>query len=429
MNTDIYAVLLLIVVVIWPLLLAIPALHARLPWPRHLAIIPAVLLAVLPGGASLELPWLLFGTGFAMEGESRWILAMSATIWFAAAAITKPSKHDFANQRTTTFFLLTLAGNLGAVLATDLVGFFCFATLMGYGFYGLLVQGGDEVARRAGCRYLIVLIVADLLLFEALLLAAFATENLRFEAVHEAMAGASSSSFYLWMVFIGFALKAGVWPAHLWLTTAFNSAPRSTALLLGGVPVAMGLLGAVRWLPLGEHAFGVSALIIQGVGVAAMLYAILRFFTHVSVKSLPAWTAVALTGLFIVALGGGLAHPALWRQYEFIAYPFIALVAIFLATLTFIIGRMQGAHQFPVVASQRVEMMSRWVNGWTEGRHQWANDRLLGLQSLWRVSWLKAARQYQRILGGQKLRDLTNGWDVKITLFVLLGLAIAWLAG
>jgi len=426
MNVEI-SVILLCFVVAWPLLLAIPALHSRLPRPRHLAIIPAALLAVLPGEASLELPWLFFGAGCAIDGESRWILAMSVAIWFVAAAIIKPSKHDFADQRTTTYFLLTLAGNLGAVLASDLVGFFCFTTLMGYGLYGLLIQSGDEAARRAGRCYLIVLIVADLLLFEALLLAAFVTEDLRFAVVREAMAEASSAQFYLWMAFIGFALKAGVWPAHLWLTAVFSSVSRSTALLLGGVPVAMGLFGAVRWLPIGEHAFGVAAMIIQGIGIAAVLYAMFRFFTQVSVKSLPAWTAVALTGLFIVALGGGLAHPEMWHQYESLAYPVIALVAIFLATLTFIIGRMQGAHQAPAVASQRVETVRR-VAEWIEGCQRCAKDRLSGLQSLWHTSWLKATRQYQRIMDGQKPIGLRDEWRVRIILFVLLGLTIAWLA-
>lgn len=425
MNVEVYAMLLCFVVA-WPLLLAIPALHSRLPWPRYLAIIPAALLTVLPGETSLELPWLLFGTGFAIDGERRWILAMSVAIWFAAAAIMKPSKHDFADQRTTTFFLLTLAGNLGAVLATDLVGFFCFATLMGYGFYGLLIQGGDEAAQRAGRRYLIVLIVADLLLFEALLLAAFTTENLRFEGVREAMAGALSSQLYFWMVFIGFALKAGAWPAHLWLTAAFRSAPRSTALLLGGVPVAMGLLGAVRWLPIGEHDFGVAALFIQGIGGAAILYAILRFFSHVSVKSLPAWTSVAVTGLFIAALGGGLAHSAVWREYESLSYPFIALEAIFLAILAFVVGRTSDTSQPPVVTPQRVEVVTQWAARWTSKIQQWIKDRLSGL---WRASWLKPTKQSEYIVDGQKPRSLMNDWSVRITLFVLLGLTMAWLAG
>jgi len=426
MNTETYAVLLLMVVA-WPLLLAIPALHFRLPWPRYLAIIPAALLTMLPGEVSLELPWLLFGTGFAMEGESRWILAMSVAIWFAAAAIMRPSKYDFVDQRTTTFFLLTMAGSLGAVLTSDLVGFFCFATLMGYGFYGLLIQNVDEAARRAGRFYLIFLIVADLLLFEALLLAAFVTDDLRFAVVHEAMAGASSAQFYLWMVFISFALKAGVWPAHLWLTVAFSSAGRSTALLLGGVPVAMALLGAVRWLPIGEQDFGVSALIVQGLGVVAVLYAVLKIFTRASGESLPAWAAVAATGLFVVALGGGLAHPALWQQYEFFAYPFIALLAILLATLAYLVGGTSDT-KLPVVVPQRTDVVTQWTVRCIATIQQWIKERLSGIQSHLHTSWLKSTSRCQQIVGRQKPRALRNEWGVRITFFVLLGLAMAWLA-
>jgi len=420
MNVEIYAILLCFVVV-WPLLLAIPALHSRLPWPRHLAIMPAAVLVVLPGEVSLELPWLLFGTGFVIDGESRWILAMSTAVWFAASAITKPSKLDFADQRTTTFFLLTLAGNLGAVLATDLIGFFCFATLMGYGFYGLLIQTGDEAARRAGRRYLIVLIVADLLLFEALLLAAFTAESLRFEAVSEAMAGAPSSSFYLWMVLIGFALKAGAWPAHLWLTVAFSSAPRSTALLLGGVPVAMGLLGAVRWLPLGEHAFGTSAMIIQVMGMAAVLYAVLRFFTRSPVNLLFVWGSIATTGVFITALGTGLAHPAVWSRYEFLSYPFITLTGIVLAILAFAISRRQNLYLQPDFSLPRVEALCQLAKRWCCMLQQRFQDKLFQFKSLARP---------QRILDWQKkMSGFGGGWRSRVTLFVLLGLAMAWLGG
>jgi len=427
MNVELYPMLLLMVVA-WPLLLVIPALYLRLLWPCHLAIVPALLLALLPGEATLELPWLLFGTGFAIDGETRWILAVSVAIWFAAATVAKPSKRDFADQRTTTFFLFTLAGNLGAVLATDLMGFFCFATLMGYGFYGLLIQGGDEAARLAGRRYLIVLIVADLLLFEALLLAAFTTENLHFEIVREAIAKASSSPFYFWMVLIGFVLKAGIWPAHLWLTATFSSATRSTALLLGGVPVAMGLLGVMRWLPLGEHAFNVSGMVMQILGVAAVLYAVLRFFTQASVKSLPAWTAVALTGLFIAALGAGLADPSVWRQYESLAHPFIASVGLLLAALTFVAGRMGDTRQSPAASSQWVEAMSRWLARWMGSVQRWAEDRLSGFQSLWCVSWQKILKKNLRILDWQKTMGFMGGWNARITMFVLLALALAWLA-
>ncbi len=416
--------LLLGVVVAWPLLLAFPALYARVPWPRQLATVPALLLAVLPGEASLELSWLLFGTGFAIDGQSRWILATAVAVWLMAAVTAQPANEGNAGRCTTPFFMLTLGGNLGAILATDLVGFFSFATVMGYGFYGLLIQGSDEAARRSGRCYLLFLIVADLLLFEALLLAAFTAEDLRYETVGEAMVGASSMSLYLWLVLIGFMLKAGVWPLHWWLTAAFCTSPRTTALLLGGVPVAMGLLGLLRWLPLGEYAAGGSVMLIQVMGAGAVLYAV---FARGSVKTLPARVAVSVTGLFVVALGSGLAYPAVWRQYEFIGYPFIASLGILLAGLGFTTGRMKGARYMSTFASRRLGALQPEVGRWIEIVYQWAGDRFSGLHSLWRVSWLKAVKW--RIPDWRNLRTLVEGWSATITLFVLLGLALAWLAG
>ncbi len=429
MTGDIYDIFLLMAVV-GPLLLAIPALRSRLPWPRHLAIIPAVVLTVLPGDASLSMPWLFFGTGFAVDGDVRWILVMSVAIWLTAATVAKSSRNSPTYDRGTTFFMLTLAGNLGSVLATNLVGFFSFSTLMGYGFYGLLIHTGNAQPRRAGRLYLIFLIVADLFLFEALLLAALSTGgNLQYEVVRQTMAGSSSTQFYLWMALFGFALKTGIWPFHMWLSAAFKSAPLSTTLLLGGVPIAMGLLGAIRWLPFGEPGFYIFGMIILVMGVTAILYAILRLFMHAPLKMLPAWSSVVVTGLFFAALGTGLAHPATWHQYEYLTHPFIALLGIFLATLTFTIGRLQDKHQALDVDLQRENVLSLWVEGAMGVFQRQAKDRLLLLQSLWYNSWLKAVEQHQRILNWQKPAVFMGGWTTTITMFVLLGLVLAWLAG
>lgn len=343
MNTTLQTLALWLAVV-WPLLLAIPALHSRLPWPRHLALAPALLLLLLPGDATLALPWLLLGSGFAIDGEIRWLLAMAVTIWLMAATLTQPS------ARGTTLFMLTLAGNLGAILATTLTGFFSFTTLMGYGFYGLLIQGGDAASRRAGQRYLLVLIAADLLLFEALLLAAATSGDLRYEAVRQTMAEGPFAQLYLWMALAGFLLKIGLWPAHRWLLAAFRSAPTATALLLGGVPVAMGLLGAVRWLPMGEDA----------------LY---------------------LPGMALLTLGGAILGVALQRHRE--------------------------SDPPRAAAWRRLELLRQWA----------ASRGQAG------VSWLAALKRHKPPLPWPKLPGFVAGWGINITLFVLLGLVLAWLAG
>ncbi|MFW2373711.1 MAG: proton-conducting transporter membrane subunit [Gammaproteobacteria bacterium] len=427
MNLDIYSITLWMAV-IWPLLLAVPALCSRLPWPRHLALIPAMVLLILPGTASLELPWLLFGTGFAIDHNSRWILAMSITIWLMAATMEKTSNHNSSVNQANTFFMLTLAGNLGALLSTDLVGFFSFSALMGYGFYGLLIEGGNAQIRRAGRVYIIFLVLADLALFEALLLAAYSTENLHYSSVRQAMPATGSSQFYFWMAFTGFALKAGIWPVQLWLSASYRSAAVSRTLLLAGVPVAMALLGALRWLGIGEPSLSMMGMPVQILGLVAMLYTALRLITHKSIRRIPERLCMFGTGLFIAALGTGLAHPPLWHQYSYLVYPFIALWGIVLAVLVIMLASFQDTHPEPDFTLQALKTLGISAERWINMSGQWANNKRVSLQRFSLSLMLKMVKQCQTILDWPKLNHLVNGWSARITLLVLLGLAMAWLA-
>jgi formate hydrogenlyase subunit 3/multisubunit Na+/H+ antiporter MnhD subunit len=425
MSETVHAVFLWLAVA-WPLLLAIPALQSRVPWSRHLAIVPAVVLMVLPGETSLGFPWFIFGTGLAVDGDIRWILAMSITVWLAAATALSPGQQTRAQGRTIPFFMLTLAGNLGAVLAADLVTFFSFSTLMGYSLYGLLIGEGDEAARRAARLYVIVLIIADLALFEALLLAAAVTEELGFETVRRAMADTTASPSYLWMALAGFALRAGIWPLHRWLTGSFRAAPRSAVLLLGGVPVAMGLLGAVRWLPLGETASQGPGSLIQVIGVAAMLYAAARALSWPRVTLLPAWIALGATGLFVVHLGRGLVNPDTWLHYEHLSYPFIAFLGVFITALTWMSRWLIHEHDRPAPVSGTVQTWLSRLEPWPGRLQQTITGRFAGLRSscrrLQRVEPFLSTSKWQQLLDDGE-RGIQR-WGLTITVLVIIGIVV-----
>jgi multicomponent K+:H+ antiporter subunit D len=427
MSEKIYAMTLLLVVV-WPLLLAIPILRAHLPWPRHLAIIPAAVLILVFQDVSLDLDWLLLGTGFAIDANVRWMLMLSVAVWLMAASVSTDSNRDTADDRAATFFLLTMAGNLGAVLAADLVGFFCFSTIMGYGFYGLLIQGGNAAVRRAGRLYIIFLVAADLALFEALLLAAFATQDLRFIAVQQAMAGSATTSLYFWMAFAAFVLRAGIWPFHLWLTSLFKFASVSICLLVVGLPVATGLFGALRWLPLGLSASAGPGLVILIIGITAVLFGLFRLFSRFSNRMLPGWGTVVLSGLFIAALGVGLMQPAVWLQYAYLQYPLIAGIVLLLAVIIMLVGDSRDRHPEHDLAMDRVEALSREVAQRGGVMLQWSQNRVRQIRSFGLALWLKTVRQARRVIDRLKTVNVVSQWTASITMFVLIGLALAWLA-
>ena len=316
--------------VLWPLLLALPGLHRRLPHARYLALLPALGLLVLPGQAALNLPWLLSGAVLGIDNNSRWLLGMVLVVWAVAIHLLRDVPQETAS-RETPVLLLTLTGSLGVILAMDLSTFFVFGTLMGYGFYGLLVRHVDA---RAARRYMILLILADLALFESLLLAAFATSDLRYVAVHQSLSSQPGAAVYLWMVLLGFVFKAGLWPAHAWLFACYSSAPRSLKTLLAGVPVAMALLGALRWLPQGQAAYPGPATALLLVGIGTLALALYQRIRH-PYRHTPTGLALA-SGGFILFLAVGLASPMFWQESAFLAYPLVALTGLLpLVTLLF----------------------------------------------------------------------------------------------
>ncbi len=431
MNTVLSA-LLLILAPLLPLLLAFPALRSRLPRPCYIALLPALILLIVSPPVSIDLPWLLLGTGLGIDdGAGRLLLAMSVLVWAAAAGLLHSANDKPADERLTSCFLLTLAGHLGAILATDLVGFFTFSVLMGYGFYALLVTGGDEGIRRAARVYLVCLILADLALFEALLIAAATAKDLGFETVRQAMAQSASPGLYLSMVLAGFALKAGAWPLHVWLLPAFRSSRPAVALLLGAVPVAIALLGLVRWLPLGEVRLPALGLIIQGMGVAAMLYAILAGIKRTPLTRLPACAAIFVTGLFTTTLGAGLGDPAAWSRYGHLAYFLILLLGLGVAALVAAGRWLQAGPHSPAIPRKPVDASVAWFERWPGAVTRWATQ--LGADTLprLRAAWLakvggcrRQIRAWQRTLdsGERFLRR----WAHAITLFLLLGIVIVF---
>ena len=417
-----------------PLLLVLPSLRRLVPRVEYVAMLPAALLLILPGEHFVEFSWLLFNAGFSYVSETRLLLLMAVLLWLPAAFYLSTSGKNgdrLANERSLTFFLLTLGGYLGAILVSDVVSFFTFSTLMGYGFYGLLVTTGDEVVKRAGRVYLCFMVVADLLLFEAVLLAASVTKEQSFDIVRETMADSSLSGLYLSMVVLGFALKAGVWPFHFWLPLAFRSARPPAILLLAAVPVAISLLGVVRWLPLGEIALPVAGMIFQAMGAVAILYSVITWLIQRELKTLPAYVTIFATGLFILAIGTGLDNPVIWKQYAELAIYLIALMAITVALLTSAIGWREARKPSVDSLLKESETTGLWFERWSAIIIRRGSEMALETLPRLRASCLATTESWLQIDSWKKAMQagefILQRWPVAVTLFLLMSIMTVFL--
>ena len=310
------AFLTLLLVVIWPLLLAgamafratRPAALRLAPW----AALPALILAVFappPPGISLRLPWLLLGTELGLVDDTgRLFLLFTALLWWLGGMYARAYVSD-DRYRFFAYFLLSMSGNLGLILAQDLAGFYLFFALMSFASYGLVVHERSVEALRAGRVYIVLVVIGEVALFTALILATAAAGSTGFDAVRRELAQAESRDLIMFLAVVGFGIKAGVLGLHVWLPLAHPVAPTPASAVLSGAMIKAGLLGWLRLFPLGEVALSEWGDALMVLGLAAAFYGVVVGLTQRDPKTLLAYSSVSQMGILTMAVGLGLTAP------------------------------------------------------------------------------------------------------------------------
>lgn len=300
----------------WPLLLGLaaawPEWRARALWVLPVAPLPALLLAIAwPEGTSTA-PALLLGTVLVLDAPGRLLLGMVALIWLAAGVFAlgyfrNPEKPAvFAG-----FWCLTLSGNLGVMLAADVATFYVAFAAVSLAAYWLVVHDGSARALAAGRVYLVLALLGEALLLVGLMLGVAAADSLSIAAVAAALGEAPLA---LTCLILGFGLKAGMVPLHMWLPLAHPAAPTPASAALSGAIVKAGIIGLIRFLP-EDAGFWATGLVLLGLlgaygGVVAGLL-------QRSAKAVLAYSTISQMGLVLAALGAGLtAEAALYAAHH-----------------------------------------------------------------------------------------------------------------
>lgn len=304
---------------LWPTRRALTLLA---PW----AALPALACALgLAPPLEIDLPWLLLGTQLGLDHTARIFLFFTAFLWLAAGVFaTGYLQEGDGRARFFVFFLFAMAGNLGLIIAGDMLSFYASFAMMSFASYGLILHNRTAEAGRAGRIYIVMVVAGEVLLFAALILAAAAADSLLFTDVPPALAEAPTRDVVLALALAGFGIKLGVLGLHVWLPLAHPVAPTPASAVLSGAMIKAGLLGWLRLLPLGEGpALEGWGLLLMAVGLLAVFYAAFVGIAQRNPKTVLAYSSVSQMGLVTTAIGLGLAVPARW--------PEISAIVLFLA--------------------------------------------------------------------------------------------------
>jgi hydrogenase-4 component B len=153
-------------------------------------------------------------------------------------------------------------------------------------------------ARAAGWLYLAASHVATLCLIAFFALLAARTGSWELGPLREH----SELAPLFWLALVGFGIKAGIFPLHIWLPSAHANAPSHVSAIMSGMAIKMGIYGLVRftgWLPVPDAAGWVVA----ALGVVSAVFGVAFALGQHDLKRLLAYHSVENIGIILIGLG------------------------------------------------------------------------------------------------------------------------------
>ncbi|MFU8804643.1 MAG: complex I subunit 5 family protein [Bradymonadaceae bacterium] len=292
----------------WP---AARSIATRLaPWTA----LPAVLISVTPHpDFHGELSWLLMGMHLGLDEPTRIFLFLTAWVWFWATFYARRYvTGEETRHRFLVFFLVTMSGNLGLIFAQDMLSYLLFFAVMSLASYGLIVHRMDLESLRAGKVYITLVIIGEVVLFSGALFAWALTGSIWLPDVAQGLADEAGRNLPLTLFFLGFGIKAGVLPLHIWLPLAHPAAPTPASAVLSGTMIKAGLLGWLRFMPIGLLPMGGWGRWCIGAGLLAVFFGVAIGLTQRNPKTILAYSSISQMGFMTVIVGMGMIAPATW---------------------------------------------------------------------------------------------------------------------
>jgi hydrogenase-4 component B len=241
-----------------------------------------------------------------LDGVSALFLALLAVVGAAATAYAKEywgeTGHPVSAARGRGWWGgLLLSMGLVLVCSNGLHFLIAWEMFALCGYFLIVLDGQRREVRSAGWLYLAASHAGTLVLFALFALLAARTGGWDLGPRREQ----AELAPLFWLVLVGFGVKAGLFPLHVWLPSAHANAPSHVSAILSGVAIKMGIYGIVRfsgWLPVPEMA----GWVVTGVGLASAVLGVAFALGQHDLKRLLAYHSVENIGIILIGVGFGL---------------------------------------------------------------------------------------------------------------------------
>ena len=159
--------------------------------------------------------------------------------------------------------------------------------------------------RRSALNYLVMMHIGFIFLVIGFVLCANVTGSANFSAIVEYFKIAKPLPLFV-IMFIGFGMKAGIFPMHIWLPEAHPAAPSHVSAIMSGVMIKTGVYGIMRLMQAIDHNIELLytiGLIVLLSGIITGLWGIILAAMQNDIKRLLAYSSIENIGVILIGLG------------------------------------------------------------------------------------------------------------------------------
>jgi hydrogenase-4 component B len=298
-----------------------------LPWGRRSAVGQwlSTLLAVAGGGLGIAgvagywsahdsrpitMPWpLVPGAEFsvAVDGLSAVFLIPIFAV-FALGSVYglgywKQSEHPLNGRKLRVFYGFLAAGMAMVAMARNGVLFlFAWEIMAVSAFFLVATEDDQEDVRAASWLYLVSTHMATLSLFGMFALMRAASGSFALAPIADTSISYGMASSIFGLALLGFGIKAGIMPLHVWLPSSHAMAPSHVSAIMSGVIIKMGVYGLMRITSLLPAPVEWGAVVFLLGAVSAVL-AVAFAIGQQGLKRMLAYSSVENIGIVFMGLG------------------------------------------------------------------------------------------------------------------------------
>ena len=248
-------------------------------WTIYITFAGAIAVLLLPRTFSRWIAFLATGAGFAISlsllfcrdldlahfttiVQVPWVPALGMNYHLAVdgisltlvlvTSITAVSSVLFSwdvTERPNEFFfwlLLVVAGSFGVFLSADLFLLFVFYELVIVPKYFLIAIFGSTNKEYGAMKLTLYSFFGGALFFLGIIAIYVSGGSLDLNQLAQFQFAPQLQSWEFPVLFLGFAVLAGIWPLHTWAPTGHVAAPTAGSMLLAGIVMKLGAYGALR---------------------------------------------------------------------------------------------------------------------------------------------------------------------------------------